>query len=283
MTAGAPRDRTFARVVAALDATCHDVETVAMAVDIAARFEVEVSGLFIEDVNLLRVATLPMVRHVAIGPASAAPLDMAQLEADMRAQAARAAAELEASATRQGVKWSFRVVRGLPAAELSSATMTEDLLVLGPIRSLAGLPMRVASPLQNAVRGVRRSTLHVPRRMALSRPLVVLHAGSDLKKRTLAAATRVAGADARELAVLLVRAPGETGPTADAIAATLDAAGCRGRVRQVADVTIAQLVRAVRDGGHDVLILPADLPAMADEDTFEELLRSASCDVLIVH
>ena len=61
------------------------------------------------------------------------------------------------------------------------------------------------------------------------------------------------------------------------------AAGCRGRVRQVADVTIAQLVRAVRDGGHDVLILPADLPAMADEDTFEELLRSASCDVLIVH
>lgn len=201
----------------------------------------------------------------------------------MRAQAARAAAELEASATRQGVKWSFRVVRGLPAAELSSATMTEDLLVLGPTRRLAGLPMRVASPLQSAVWGARRSTLHAPRRMTLSRPLVVLHAGSDLTERTLAAAMRVAGADAGELSVLLARVPGEAGQTADAIAATIDAAGYRGRVRQVADVTVAQLVRAVRDGGHDVLILPADLPAMADEETFEELLRSSSCDVLIVH
>jgi len=282
VNATAVPELTFTRVIAALDASCDDAETLAMAVDMAARFGVEVAGLFIEDINLFRLAALPMVRHVTIGSAVAAPLNVVQMETDMRALAARAASELETSASRQGIKWSFRVVRGLPADELTTATMTEDLLVVGATRGIAGMPMRLPSPLRDAVRRAGRSLLHAPRRTPLTRPLVMLWAGSGLTPRTLAAATRLAGGKTGTLDVLLVGRPSETGSAAGEIAAALEAQGYRSRITQIGELTTAQLTRVTRETGSDVLILAADLPGVGTDAELEEFLICAPCQVLVV-
>jgi hypothetical protein len=282
MSAASEPGSAFARVIAALDASCHDAAALTTAVEVAARLDVEVTGLFIEDVNLIRLAALPMVRHIAIGSAAAAPFNVEQLEADLRTLAARAAAELESAAARQGVKWSFRVVRGLPAAELTTATMTYDLLVVGATRALAGVPSRLGSPLQAAVRRAGRSILHVPRRMTLTRPLIVLSTGSKLTLRTLAAATHLVGAATREFAVLLAGVPTGTARAADQIAAALAAQGYRSRIRQVGELTTAQLTRAVRESGSDVLIVAADLPGVEEDAALEDLMAGAPCPILIV-
>lgn len=282
MTVAADGAAAFSRVVAALDTTCRDAETLAAAVDVAARFDVEVSGLFIEDANLFRLAALPMARHVAMGSMAARPLDAAEMENEMRARAARAAAALAASATQQGVKWSFRVVRGLPAAELASATAAEDLLVVAPPSVLTGMPVRLTSPLQAAVRKAQRSSLHLPQRSSLSRPLVVVRAGSTLAARTLTAGMRVARAHTRDITLLLERALNGTDSAARPIAASLSAAGYRSRVHEVDSLTIDQIFQAARSGGHDVLVLPADLPSIADDEAFQDLLINAGCDVLVI-
>lgn len=282
MTAAPVADATFARVIAALDVSCHDEQTLATAAEIAARLGVEVAGLFIEDINLFRLAALPVTRHVAIGPAAAAPLNVEQLTTEMQAMAGRAAAELEASAARHGVKSSFRVVRGLPAAELAAGTMTEDLLVVGAARALAGLPLALGSSLQEAVCRAGRCILHA-RQLALPRnPLIVLRASSELSLRAIAVAMHVVGGATDELTVLLVGTPVETGQAAKPVEAALAAHGRRARLRQVNDLTPAQLTRVASDGRSDMLILASDLPGLDSDEALRDLISAAPCDVLIV-
>lgn len=278
MNAPSGAELVFTRVIAAVDASSPNAETVNRAVDLASRLGIEVAGLFIEDINLFRIAGLPMVRHLTIGSAVASPLTAEQLEADMRQVAARAASELEAAAARRGIKWSFRVVRGLPSAELTAATMSEDLLVVGGGREVHGLPLRLDSPLRNAVRGVSRSILLAGLRTRLSRPLAVMRGGAPL--RTLAAATRFTEAEGRDMAALIVGPPADTAQTAALVEAAFSAKGYRSRLYQLTALTPTQLVRAMREGGHDLLVLPADL-ALPDHG-LEDLMREASCDVLVV-
>lgn len=282
MTRDAERGAGFARVIAALDASCHDVRTLAMAADMAARFGVDVAGLFVEDINLFRLAALPMARHVVIGSMTPAALNPEQLESDMRALAARAATELEACAARYGVRSSFRIVRGLPTAELAAATMAGDLLVLGAVRELTGLPLRLGSPLHQAAYRTGRSVLHARQRALPVRPLVVVRAGSHLAPRALTIATQFADSGSRELSVLMVGPPAETSRAATPLARSLAGRGYRVGIRETGVLNPEQLVRAAREGGHDVLVLTADIPGVRDDGGIEDVVLSAPCDVLVI-
>jgi hypothetical protein len=118
--------------------------------------------------------------------------------------------------------------------------------------------------------------------MTLTRPLIVLSTGSKLTLRTLAAATHLVGAATREFAVLLAGVPTGTARAADQIAAALAAQGYRSRIRQVGELTTAQLTRAVRESGSDVLIVAADLPGVEEDAALEDLMAGAPCPILIV-
>jgi hypothetical protein len=261
------------RVIAVLDASSSDVEPLMAAADIAARLGTEVLGLFIEDMNLLRLMSLPAARHVAIGPA-AGGWDIDSLEREMRALAARAEAELGAVATRIGVRWSFRVVRGLPSVELATATVAHDLLVLGSARPPAGLPLRLDSPVHAAARQIARSLLLVPRRTRLARPLIVAQAGSPQMLQALAAGSRLA--HGRDLDVFLIGAP----------SAQIDGwAAARGHglhTHARGTLSAAQLEHLVRGFGSDVVILTPDLAMVSTDDGIDDLARQADCQVLVV-
>lgn len=280
MTALSGPDPVFTRVIATLDASSQDVKTLASAVDLASRLDVEVAALFIEDINLFRLADLPFVRHVTVGSSVASHLTAEELQRDLNRLAARAAAELETSAVSRGVRWSFRVVRGLPSAELAVATRTEDLLVVGTAREVAGLPLRVGFTLRDAASRTSRAVLHVGLRTTQARPLVIARAGSPFMARTLAAAMRFTTAGAHDIAVLVAGTPEERSATVGIVDDALAAGGYRGLLRQESDLTIARLARSLREGGHDLLIIPADLSL--PDGGLESLLREGSCGVLVV-
>jgi hypothetical protein len=193
----------FHRVIAALDVTSREALTVAAATAVAARLGVEVAGLFIEDINLLRLAALPITRHLSVGSAATTPLDADDLAAEMRTRAAQAAAELEKSAVRHGVKSSFRVVRGLPRSEIATATSTGDLLVVGSGPSVARLPLDLRSSLQATVSRAACSNLHVRSTASVSKPLLVIGANPHSQMRAVSTALHLAGRR-DDLVVLLV-------------------------------------------------------------------------------
>lgn len=266
------------RVIAALDASGHDTSLLQAAVDLAARLGAEVAGLFVEDENLLRLADLPAARYITLGSQGSYAPSLAQTEAELRALAAQAAAELRRAAARQGVPWSFRIVRGRPEAELHGSTVVRDLIVVGYPGDLAGVPWRLSSALQEAARGLSQSTLHLTRPTDLARPIVLLRAGSKLIDRTLAAALRLAGPNPPELDVL-VMAPDTAaeGEVEDRLAAL----GVRARVRRIATEPEA-LAGALAEADGDILVAAADVPRVGKPDDVSALLDCAGLPVMIV-
>lgn len=271
------------RVIAALDAGCRDLELLPAAAEMAARLKAEVAGLFIEDENLLRLWALPAARHVRLGASGRELPTATQIEAELRALAAQAEAALRAAAARHGVPWSFRVVRGRPEQELHDATMSTDLVLVGRARDLpGGLPLQLSSPLQEAVRRLTRSTLHLRRPTSLTRPIVVAEAHSPLLDRALAAAVRLAGPAVREMEILLIGEPATTERARGEIARRLAQLGYGVRVLPTAAATVEQIGRALAGAEGDILVAAADVPVFRDRDEMSRLLERTGLPIMIV-
>lgn len=75
------------RILVALDVSQHSLAALEAAVKLAARMQAELLGLFVEDLNLLRVAGLRSARQIRYPSATAEPLDLAAMERDLRVRA----------------------------------------------------------------------------------------------------------------------------------------------------------------------------------------------------
>jgi hypothetical protein len=88
---------------------------------LARELEAEFLGLFIEDVELLRFASLPFAREVGLASASLLTMSLAGLERQMRAQADLLEEALEEIFGPAATGWSFRVERATPASAVEAA------------------------------------------------------------------------------------------------------------------------------------------------------------------
>jgi len=268
---------TVARVVAALDATSYAAETLQAVVELAARFSAEAAGLFIEDINLLRLCDLPVTRHLGTFSGDAG-IALGDMEEQLRSLAADAEAALKAAAGAHHLPWSFQILRGVPAKELTAATAPRDLLVVGHGREFRGLPLRLGSGLHEAIRRSTRSTLQVPKSPVLRQPIAVVLAGSPLLRRTLSAAVRLGDASARQLDVVVIGDSGAAEATKREAAAWLGAQGFRVRFLPVS--RLGELRRTVADNGH-FLVISADAVGSAGMKP-EEGLAQEQRSVMIV-
>ncbi|NIV32483.1 MAG: universal stress protein, partial [Anaerolineae bacterium] len=122
---------TIRRILVALDASPHSLAALEAAVDLAARFEAELAGLFVEDENLLRLADLPFVSEIGVFTATRRRVDGGEMERQIRVQGRRVREIFTVRTRRAQVTWSFRVVRGTVLSEVLSAASEADVLVLG--------------------------------------------------------------------------------------------------------------------------------------------------------
>ena len=132
------------RVVVACDATCEGADALALAVELAARWQVELHGLFVEDAGLLALAELPFARELFAGAGAASGLERTAIESQLAAFAARARQHLAAAAERRGLGWSFQVVRGAIPGGMLPFEPTDFLVLEGLSRPFAAA-LRIAS------------------------------------------------------------------------------------------------------------------------------------------
>jgi len=125
------------RVVVPLDAASEHRTAIETAARLAARAEAPLHGIFVEDEDLLRLASLPFARQFTLG-AAAEPLTTEHIELHLQVAAERARRELFAAAKRHGVTCSFEIVRGASDIALTGAS-PHDLVVAGGLtRPIAG-------------------------------------------------------------------------------------------------------------------------------------------------
>ncbi|NIO41266.1 MAG: universal stress protein, partial [Burkholderiales bacterium] len=109
------------RILVALDASPHSQAALRAAAELAAELKAELLGVFVEDINLLRLAALPGAEEVVSALGRARALDPVRLERALRLQAAELRRALESVAAETHVRWAFRVTRGRVVNELLSA------------------------------------------------------------------------------------------------------------------------------------------------------------------
>jgi len=200
-----------ARVVVALGTAGPDVAALEAAARLAAAVQADLAALFVEDVNLLRLAALPGALEFGFGSAAPRQIEAASIERALRVRAAALRRRLGAMAGQHAVSWTFEIARGhLPRVVLESAG---DIVVLaapqhrypGMVARRAGERPRVAALLRDAEES-RRVLATAEALAGETGEIVVLRAGTGAAPEPAAARRRsVAVADWDALAAALAR------------------------------------------------------------------------------
>jgi nucleotide-binding universal stress UspA family protein len=269
------------RILVALDASPPSVAALEAAVDLAERLNAELRGLFVEDINLLRLAELPIAREMRFPRASAQRLDATQMAAQLRGQAAQAERRLQELAVAHKLSHSFSVARGPVAAALLAATLESDLLVLGHASHALVRADRLGSTAQTAVTQAERSVLLIHPKADLSLPPLLIYDGSPAAERALAVAITLVGENGR-LFVLILAPNGDLAQQQlDQIEARLAARHINAAYRRLYGVHLPELLQLIQAAENSLLIL-SDRYEQLPLATLRQLAESVTCPVLVV-
>jgi len=191
------------RILLALDTATHSLATFEATTALAAHLDAELHALFVEDINLLRLAALPFARETRLTSATTRRLQNPDMERALRAEATRAQATLATVATRRHVRWSFHVTRGQVAAQVRAAVLETDLVAL---TFSGGAPARltqVVATMEAVMGGAPCPLLMLPPGAAIRPPFVVIYDGSPASARALRLAAQLAQAEGQGVTVLL--------------------------------------------------------------------------------
>ncbi len=276
------REARIRRILVALDASPHSLSALEAAAELAAQLQAELLGLFVEDVNLLRMAQLPFSREMGSLSPQSRSLDTPYVERQLRTRARRARRDLARLAERSQVPWSFRVARGAIAAELLAAAAEADLTILGKAGwSRTGL-RRVGSTAREVVIQTDRLTMVLQRGARLGLPVLVVYDGSPVAQKALAAATLLMHGRQGKLTVLTVA---DTEPDAQElqtqVAEWMQERGLEARYLWLTEATVATLTHLVHAEGCQLLVVPSLSPELQDE-ALQSLLERLDCPVLFV-
>ena len=191
------------RILVALDASPHSLAALKAAVDLAAKIDAELLGLFVEDTALLQLAELPCTREVLYFSAAELPLTRASMESRFRAQSEQARKALEAAAQHAQVAWSFRTVRGEVASEVLAAAAEVDLLALGRAGWSLDRRLRTGSTALEVASSSVPVLLLPEQGLPDTVHLLVYYDGSPAAERGLLAAAALARAGMDGLTVLI--------------------------------------------------------------------------------
>lgn len=272
------------RILLALDPVQSGTGLLDTAVEFAHRVEAELEGLFVEDIELTRLAALPFAHEVSLTGGLAKPLDLAVLERDWRALAAGMRRTLEERSRKMNVRCSFRVVRGRMDAEIRAAATEVDLIIMD--RAGAALTRHVRLKAETPVAAMTGSLLLLHGRPAPIESIVVVCNDIAGSKRALDAAARFRARLRSEGVAprLTVICLGETRKAAAAAeTAAREALGDEGidAAYRLLPGEEPEDLAALRAPANALLMLPAALPLLSTEEG-ERLIGESRGLVLLV-
>jgi nucleotide-binding universal stress UspA family protein len=190
------------RILVALNASPHSQAALDAAVRLAATFEAEVRGLFVEDETLLRTARLSFTKEVRAYTTSPRRLTDRRMQRTLRYQAEYAEHTLQYAAEQAEVEYDFDTVEGDVTRELLRAADEADLLVLGKT-STTSSRRRLGSTSRTVLAEAPTPVLVLREAVAARQPILTYYDGSDEAAATLGMAVQLARRDGpRPLTVL---------------------------------------------------------------------------------
>jgi hypothetical protein len=244
---------SIARVVVSLDVASENAPAIDTAARLAAHWQADLHGVFVEDEDLLSLASLPFARQITLH-SGAEPLTAESVEGHFRAAAALAQQALAAAAANHGVSSSFEIVRGAPAGG-SLGTTGGDLIVACSLTRPIDGHFRVECRWWSSAGAIPGSLLLARRSWDAAGPvLALLRDREPASERVLEAAASIA--EVQDGALTLICLPG--------------IAGGEGFDRWIADRLATHSLRLQIE------------PALSDLSALQSRIAEFDCRVLVV-
>jgi nucleotide-binding universal stress UspA family protein len=279
-----PSSGRFRRVVVAFDgATDEDLAAVEAAATFAARLRADLLGLFIEDIDLARLADLPGITTFGALSAGRCRLGAEHLKTALRAHLARTRQAIERAAERQRVRSTFVVRRGRLIAEILNAAAPADLVIIGWRGGPATSVMAPGTPASTVLAALAEATARfvlVPRpARAPGGPVLVAYDGSLAARDGLAAAGDLAASDVSIEIALLARRTEDAEAWRREAGEVLAETGSTATVVQVPKGGPDELLAIARARRASLLVVPA---GMLDEQAARRVVERTPCSLLLV-
>jgi nucleotide-binding universal stress UspA family protein len=271
------------RILIALDASPPSIAALEAAATRAARINAELLGVFIEDINLLRLASLPFAAEIGVLSPRARPLATEEMERHLRAQRARAEEVLERVAERLQLRWSFRVARGQIVAELLAAALEADLMALGAMSTQMIRRSWLGSTTQAIMARTARPLLITPHGATVRSPIAVVYDGSSGSVHALALARYVCEqlSDGALVVLLIADDAEQEERLRHAAMKQLGSSRASARYRWLVESDANELARALRTEHVGTLVFAADVREL-DAQSVRQLLERMDVALLSV-
>lgn len=256
---------TIRSILVALDDACSDHETMELAAHLAADLHAELQGLYVEDVNVLRMAALPFTEEITTASGMARPIDAQSMERAMQNKAAHVRELMERTAASVQIRCSFSVERGHMPHCVLLATRAADLVLFGS---------RSHAPTVRPPLGIRtRTAVH---------PIVAAVDAQAVSERTLATAAAIGSAQGRGLIVLICGCEREhVLPLAVQIRDELADLDVSLNIPLRPVNSVAALAQAAR-AHQAALMLASRACRLLDEAAVQTLLDNLDCSIVLV-
>jgi len=266
-----PPARGPKRIVVALDTGSLSRAAIETAARLAIGLRAELEALFVEDINLRRLAELPFASELGNTSAQHRRFDVAELDRAIGVQARQVRRALEAAARELPLSWSLEIVRGDLIAVVLQRTGAADLLVLG----------RTRRPAYRGAHG-EKVMRRLERRVA-RHPIVALFDGSAAAARALDAALAL---ERRERGDMLVAIPASQPEQFAELRGQVEAMlAVRGHASTgcvcLPDAGIATIAETAKRRRAGAVMLPVADLARAEHE-FEGLVDEIACPVVLI-
>jgi len=253
------------RIVVTLDSSESARSALDVAVRLAAILGAELEGVFVEDINLIRLSGLPFLREVRAWSLAEEGISTQSMQRDLRALARQAERVFLEAAQAMGVGCTFRVWRGHASVETLSASFEADIISLrgGPTLLYHARPsMKSRSP--------------------AAAPINVLFSASPAADRALAAACYLARDLGAEIRVLLAENATPGAQLEQRAGEILAAHARQATFVRLGAGGLPALARAIRASGNNTVLLADAAHPLLREAGLNHCLEALNCPVLFV-
>jgi len=262
-----PERYRIRRITVALRGQAAEARLLGSAARLARETAAELTGVFLEDIDLMRLAELPLAIEICRTTNVRRPVEAVELARQLASQAATAEQVLARAAEEAGVAWSFRVARGVVTALLTEAVAEADITLVPATRRVLWA-YGEGTAADAGPRGEGRA------------PIAVLFDRSAAAMRALDVGLRLVTTEQRPLTVILSSPTREGGDRlreqAERALGTQAA-----RFHMLVRAETAQLLETVREQRTGMLVVPA-LETSLLADTVHALQRHLDCAALLV-
>lgn len=274
----------FRRILMALDPASEDLSTVEEAAALARRLQAELLSLFVEDIDLVRLAQHAEVSAFSTLSAGPQPFAAENLKRALKLQLARSRHAVEQAAARQRIKAVFQVRQGRPVAEIVSAAGAADLVVVEWVRrdTSTSSALSRAATARAIAEAASRSVLLLRPGAPVGGSVLVVYGGSEVDHRALEAAVEIAEGDGGivEVALLASRVDQADGWRRE-ISEDLAHTHLTLRFLQMPKASLEDLCAAATRHGISLVVLGAD-QNIVKAAAGRRVLERVGCSVLLV-